>query len=192
MKSAGIRAPARPRCAGGELLAASARAARGTRSARDTPHRSAATVFKRDRGRSRMSGRGRASYPPSAAVSAAALAAEPPRAEPPPEEAPRAPSRLGLLYTSHFARLQRALDDARPVDSRTPQQGAAAAADAADRLRCVVCLTAEKDVMFRPCKHVACCHSCAERQTPDQKKRMMRKCPMCRKRIKLIERIYIT
>ena len=79
-------------------------------------------------------------YPPSAA----ALAAEPPRAEPPPEEAPRAPSGLELFYTSHFARLQRALDDARPAeapraaapaaapaaDSRTPPQGAADAGPA--------------------------------------------------------------
>lgn len=134
-----------------------------------------------------MSGRGRARYPPSAAASAAALAAEPPRAEPPPEEAPRAPSRLELLYTPRFACLQRALDDARPAEA--PPQGAAAAADAADRLRCVVCLTAEKDVVFTPCMHVACCSDCAK--GPTGEKKPIRKCPMCRKRIKRFQRIYI-
>ena len=131
-------------------------------------------------------------YPPSAA----ALAAEPPRAEPPPEEGPRAPSGLELLYTQRFACLQRALDDARPaeapraaapaVDSRTPPQGAA---DVADRLRCVVCLAAEKNVVFMPCMHVACCSDCAK--GPTGEKKPIRKCPMCRKRIKRFQRIYI-
>ena len=145
-----------------------------------------------------MSGRGRASYPPSAA----ALAAEPPRAEPPPEEGPRAPSGLELLYTQRFACLQRALDDARPaeapraaapaaapaVDSRTPPQGAA---DAADRLRCVVCLSAEKNVVFMPCMHVACCGQCANGKGPTGEEKPIRRCPMCRGKVKGRKIVYI-
>lgn len=38
---------------------------------------------------------------------------------------------------------------------------------------CVVCLDADLDLVFSPCGHMCCCHTCGERLT---------KCPICRAR----------
>lgn len=138
-------------------------------------------------------------YPPSAAASAAALAAE----------APPAASRVELLYARAFASIQSAeaqraerfasllsaVDRAGAagappaaspaVDSGTPPQ---AAADAADWLLCVVCMTAERNIMFTPCNHFVCCSACAN--GPNGQNEPISKCPTCRGLVGGTMRVY--
>jgi len=45
--------------------------------------------------------------------------------------------------------------------------------------RCAICMDEEKDQLFLPCKHVACCHSCASKIMKAKKE-----CPLCRAPIK--------
>lgn len=46
---------------------------------------------------------------------------------------------------------------------------------------CVVCLYRERDMVFKPCRHLVCCYVCSKR---------LRKCPVCTKRIRRQERIF--
>lgn len=50
---------------------------------------------------------------------------------------------------------------------------------------CVVCLDARREVVLKPCNHYCVCQMCADSLAPKM-------CPMCRKRIQRIERIYQT
>uniref|UniRef100_A0A0G4GME0 RING-type domain-containing protein n=1 Tax=Chromera velia CCMP2878 TaxID=1169474 RepID=A0A0G4GME0_9ALVE len=50
---------------------------------------------------------------------------------------------------------------------------------------CVICLTRRDDVAFDPCGHVCCCHQCAESLA-------QKLCPICRKPIEKMLRIFIT
>eukprot|EP00831_Metopus_contortus_P085378 TRINITY_DN9922_c0_g1_i1.p1 TRINITY_DN9922_c0_g1~~TRINITY_DN9922_c0_g1_i1.p1 ORF type:complete len:383 (+),score=46.92 TRINITY_DN9922_c0_g1_i1:173-1150(+) len=43
---------------------------------------------------------------------------------------------------------------------------------------CIICLTADKDTMILPCRHLAICHNCAVQVSME-----MKKCPICRKKI---------
>lgn len=53
--------------------------------------------------------------------------------------------------------------------------------------KCVICLDAKADHMVSPCKHVALCQSCSA-QTMTQSER---KCPLCRKTIEIITKIFL-
>ena len=50
---------------------------------------------------------------------------------------------------------------------------------------CVVCLDAKREVVLKPCNHYCTCQMCADSLVP-------KRCPMCRKRIQQVERIYHT
>ena len=50
---------------------------------------------------------------------------------------------------------------------------------------CVVCLDARREVVLKPCNHYCTCQMCADSLVP-------KRCPMCRKRIQQVERIYHT
>ena len=50
---------------------------------------------------------------------------------------------------------------------------------------CVVCLDARREVVLKPCNHYCVCQMCADSLAPKM-------CPMCRKMIQRIERIYQT
>ena len=40
---------------------------------------------------------------------------------------------------------------------------------------CVICLTEDKNTLAKPCKHVSCCHACAQVIMASN-----RQCPICR------------
>ena len=43
---------------------------------------------------------------------------------------------------------------------------------------CVICLTVDKNTLCKPCKHVSCCHGCAQVIMASNKQ-----CPICRQQI---------
>eukprot|EP00933_Yihiella_yeosuensis_P057931 TRINITY_DN5805_c3_g1_i1.p1 TRINITY_DN5805_c3_g1~~TRINITY_DN5805_c3_g1_i1.p1 ORF type:complete len:366 (+),score=82.22 TRINITY_DN5805_c3_g1_i1:122-1219(+) len=47
------------------------------------------------------------------------------------------------------------------------------------RIRCIICMDAQREVMFQPCKHVVCCSTCSEGPPG----RPVNQCPVCRQRI---------
>jgi hypothetical protein len=47
--------------------------------------------------------------------------------------------------------------------------------------RCAICMDEEKDQLFLPCKHVACCHSCSSKIM-----KAKQECPLCRAPIKQV------
>ena len=49
---------------------------------------------------------------------------------------------------------------------------------------CILCLTNSKDIAFVPCGHVISCVSCVQELTD-------RKCPLCRKRVENVYRIFL-
>ena len=51
---------------------------------------------------------------------------------------------------------------------------------------CIICLTADKDTMILPCRHLSICRQCAVQVSME-----MKKCPVCRNRIVLLYRIGI-
>jgi hypothetical protein len=61
----------------------------------------------------------------------------------------------------------------------TPDQGQSAAAPSSF---CVLCLTKEKGLACVPCGHLATCVSCGQ---------SLRSCPICRREIKALFRIYL-
>ncbi|GLT56019.1 hypothetical protein SLA2020_290930 [Shorea laevis] len=59
--------------------------------------------------------------------------------------------------------------------------------NAIDKTLCLICWTKERDFLFIPCRHLACCQQCAmsiEREVP-------RRCPYCRQAIQLSFSVYI-
>ena len=53
------------------------------------------------------------------------------------------------------------------------------------QMQCVVCHTAERNVVFIPCKHFACCNLCANTLYTD-------KCPTCRGAIEETQIVYLS
>lgn len=51
---------------------------------------------------------------------------------------------------------------------------------------CAICMEAPVDTVFVPCGHMATCNSCAERLGK------RKPCPVCRKKIKLVQRVFIS
>ncbi|GLU22466.1 hypothetical protein SLE2022_385390 [Rubroshorea leprosula] len=59
--------------------------------------------------------------------------------------------------------------------------------NAPDKTLCLICWTKERDFLFIPCRHLACCQQCAmsiEHEVP-------RRCPYCRQPIQLSFSVYI-
>ena len=52
-----------------------------------------------------------------------------------------------------------------------------------DEKYCVICLTEEKNYIFMPCFHIACCESCAT-------DKRLKECPICRKKIAKKHKVY--
>lgn len=50
---------------------------------------------------------------------------------------------------------------------------------------CTICMDAPVDTVFVPCGHMAVCHACS-------KKFLKKPCPMCRKRIKIAQRVFVS
>jgi hypothetical protein len=55
--------------------------------------------------------------------------------------------------------------------------------DVVDGQRCVVCLSSKVQVVFFKCSHAVCCVECALR---------LRECPVCRKDIDRIAKVYFS
>jgi hypothetical protein len=48
--------------------------------------------------------------------------------------------------------------------------------------QCVVCMSATINILYRPCMHVCCCSVCAQQ---------CKLCPLCRKPVQIMEKVYI-
>jgi len=59
----------------------------------------------------------------------------------------------------------------------------AAAADTQDSFACVVCLAADRNILFRPCRHLCCCGECG---------RQLATCPVCNKPVEEREQIFVS
>ena len=53
------------------------------------------------------------------------------------------------------------------------------------QIQCVVCHSAERNVVFLPCKHFACCNLCANNLYTN-------KCPTCRGSIEEKQTVYLS
>lgn len=76
-----------------------------------------------------------------------------------------------------------------PVQAdRKTEDAAAAAAPAEDRKQhtCVVCMDKEVDHVMVPCGHLCVCGSCAGALKHEK----MNACPVCRRKTKLVQRVY--
>jgi hypothetical protein len=71
--------------------------------------------------------------------------------------------------------------------------GDAVAGDS-EETRCVVCLENQKDTLFKPCRHICCCRSCARQLTRvhlEQQKNTAFSCPKCRTPVTALTIVYI-
>ena len=61
-----------------------------------------------------------------------------------------------------------------------------------DVLVCSICFLNERDIMLKPCSHVAICHACNEKEEKKTSKiRRNRKCPVCKSYVTSTKRIMI-
>jgi hypothetical protein len=83
--------------------------------------------------------------------------------------------------------------DATDIASALDLPGEPVAGDS-EETRCVVCLENQKDTLFKPCRHICCCRSCARQLTRvhlEQHKNTAFSCPKCRAPVTALTIVYI-